>query len=280
MQIPIDNTKLRDRIAAAFIFFTRLPFWRFHQPDKNAYKAVVEFWPLTGWLTGIIMATVIYFGSQIMSLQTAILAAICTRILLTGALHEDGLADFFDGFGGGGNDKQRILGIMKDSRIGTYGVLGLILYLLLLFEFLCQMNNSVQVALTVLGADPFCKMLTAQLTQMLPYARTEDTAKNGVVYRRFTVKAGIGLFLQGCLPIGIIWALSAYGPLKTLAQEGYIFIPIEAIFIPGVVMYFLYLYISKKIKGYTGDCCGAVFLLLELSFYATVAIEYGLRYIE
>ena len=280
MQIPIDNTKLRDRIAAAFIFFTRLPFGRFCQPDKNAYKTIVEFWPLTGWLTGIVMAAVIYFGSQIMSLQTAILAAICTRILLTGALHEDGLADFFDGFGGGGNDKQRILGIMKDSRIGTYGVLGLILYLLLLFEFLCQMNNGVQVALTVLVADPFCKMLTAQLTQMLPYARTEDTAKNGVVYRRFTVKAGIGLFLQGCLPIGIIWAFSAYGPLKTLAQEGYIFIPIEAIFIPGIVMYFLYLYILKKIKGYTGDCCGAVFLLIELSFYATVAIEYGLRYIE
>ena len=59
MELPIDQTRWYDRIWAAFIFFTRLPFWRLHQPDKNCYKTVVEHWPLVGWLTGGSMAAVI-----------------------------------------------------------------------------------------------------------------------------------------------------------------------------------------------------------------------------
>ncbi|HEY9551183.1 MAG TPA: adenosylcobinamide-GDP ribazoletransferase [Prevotella sp.] len=280
MQIPLNNTSYLHRIAAAFIFFTRFPFWRLCQPDKNAYRSVVEYWPLTGWLTGGIMAAIIYMGSQYVSLPLAILTAITVRILVTGALHEDGLADFFDGFGGGGNDRRRILDIMKDSRIGTYGVIALLLYLLLLFECLCQMNNGTQAAFTVLVGDPFCKMLAAQLTQMLPYARSEATAKSGIAYRRFSLGAGFGLLLQGCLPMAIVWALYRFGPLAELHAMGYLFMPIQAFFIPGLVLYFLYLLLHKKLGGYTGDCCGAVFLLIELSFYATVAIYYGLRYIE
>ena len=80
-----------------------------------------------GWLTGGVLAATIWFGSMVMPYCLAILSAIVVRILITGALHEDGLADFLDGFGGGGKDRERILAIMKDSHIGTYGVLGLFL---------------------------------------------------------------------------------------------------------------------------------------------------------
>ena len=65
MQISIETSKWYDRIWAAFIFFTRLPFWRLHEPDKNAYKTVVEHWPLVGWLTGSFMAAVLYLGSMV-----------------------------------------------------------------------------------------------------------------------------------------------------------------------------------------------------------------------
>ena len=132
MLTSIDQTKWYDRIWASLIFFTRLPFWRLHQPPRECYSRVVEHWPLVGWLTAGVMAATLYFGSMVMPYPVAVLLAIAARLLLTGALHEDGLADFFDGFGGGGNDRQRILDIMKDSHIGTYGVLGLILYLALL----------------------------------------------------------------------------------------------------------------------------------------------------
>ena len=205
MQTSIDQTKWYDRIWASLIFFTRLPFWRLHQPPKECYQSVVEHWPLVGWLTGGVMAATLYFSSMVLPYTVAVILAIAARLLLTGALHEDGLADFFDGFGGGGNDRQRILDIMKDSHIGTYGVLGLILYL----------------------------------------------------------TTGISLAIQGLLPMGtFIW-------LTGIAWE-------TVIFLPCLVMYFLYLLMWRKIHGYTGDCCGAAFLLVELAVYLVVCVQYHL----
>ena len=182
MEISLNTSKWYDRLWAALIFFTRLPFWRIYQPPKNAYQGVVEFWPLAGWLTAGVMAGVLYGASMVFNHEIAIVLAIISRLLLTGALHEDGLADFFDGFGGGGQDRQRILDIMKDSHIGTYGVLALIFYFALLF-FALHSLAPVDAALAILAVDPYAKMVSAQVIQMMPYARTEETAKNGCRYR-------------------------------------------------------------------------------------------------
>ena len=220
---------------------------------------VVEHWPLVGWLTGGIMAATLWLGAQVLPYSIAVLLAIVMRLLVTGALHEDGLADFLDGFGGGGNNRQRILDIMKDSHIGTYGVIGLILYLLLLFFCLSSMTPE-KAALSILAADPYAKMLTSQLITMMPYARKEEEAKAKVVYRQISAVAGISLAVQGLLPLGLfIWYTGV--EWSTL------------IFIPALVMYFLYLLIWRKIHGYTGDCCGAVCLLVELSVYLTLLIS-------
>ena len=240
------------------MFFTRLPLWRIYQPSVEAYRRVVEWWPLVGWLTGGLMAAVLYLGSMVFPYTIAVLLAIVARILLTGALHEDGLADFFDGFGGGRGERERILAIMKDSHIGTYGALSLILYLALLFFTLAHLRPE-YAAVAILAADPFAKMIAAQAVQMLPYARTEETAKNGVVYRKYNLWSGIGLAIQGLLPIGIfLWLMREHVMWETV------------LFVPFLVMYFLYMYIRARIKGYTGDCCGAIFLLTELSVYLTV----------
>ena len=190
MQTSIDQTHWYDRIWAAFIFFTRLPFWRLHQPPQASYKTVVEHWPLAGWLTGGVMAATLYVGSMYLPYIVAVLLAIIVRLLVTGALHEDGLADFLDGFGGGGHDRERILAIMKDSHIGTYGVLGLILYELLLAACLFSLPPTLA-ALTILAADPYAKMVTAQLILMMPYARKEEEAKNKTVYRKMDWNSGL-----------------------------------------------------------------------------------------
>ena len=245
-----------NRIWASFIFFTRLPFWRLHEPPKACYNSVVEYWPLTGWLTGGAMGLTIYFASLVLPYTVAILLAIVVRLLITGALHEDGLADFFDGFGGGGNNRQRILDIMKDSHIGTYGVLGLIFYELLLVGSLVSIP-AYCAAVMVLAADTFSKMVTSQLILMMPYARNEEGAKNKTVYRKFNGWAGIGLAIQGLLPMAFfIWMMGLDWQVL--------------IFIPAIVFYLLYLLIWRKIHGYTGDCCGAVCLLVELSVYLVV----------
>jgi adenosylcobinamide-GDP ribazoletransferase len=250
-----------DRIWASFIFFTRLPFWRLHQPPRECYTSVVEYWPLVGWLTAGVMAGVLYVGSHIMPYPLAVLLAIAARMLLTGALHEDGLADFFDGFGGGGSDRQRILDIMKDSHIGTYGVLSVVMYVGLLFFCLFSMGPLLA-TFTILAVDPFAKMLSAQMVMMLPYARTEDTSKAHTVYRRMTTRAGILLALQGLLPIGIY----SYFLHQVVDWQ-------MLVFLPCLTMYFLYRLIWSRLRGYTGDCCGAMFLLVELSAYLAVLIR-------
>jgi adenosylcobinamide-GDP ribazoletransferase len=185
MQINIDQTHWYDRIWAALIFFTRLPFWRLHQPPKECYQTVVEHWPLAGWITGAAMAATLYFGSWYLPYMVAVILAIVVRLLITGALHEDGLADFLDGFGGGGNNRERILAIMKDSHIGTYGVIGLICYELLLFSALFAMPPALA-ALTILAADPYAKMVTSQLIIMMPYARNIEESKARTVYRKIS----------------------------------------------------------------------------------------------
>ena len=258
MEVSIGQTHFYDRIWAALIFFTRLPFWRLYQPPKACYETVVEHWPLVGWLTGGVMAATLYGASMVLPYQVAVLVAIVMRLLLTGALHEDGLADFLDGFGGGGSNRQRILDIMKDSHIGTYGVIGLVLYLLLLFFCLSSMSPEMA-ALAILAADPYAKMLTAQLVSMMPYARREEEAKAKVIYRKITLVNGISLAVQGLLPIGLfVW-------YKGIVWE-------TLIFIPALVMYSLYLLIWRRLHGYTGDCCGAVCLMVELSVYLTLMV--------
>ena len=202
------------------------------------------------------MALTLWIGSIYLPYAVAVVLAIVARLLLTGALHEDGLADFLDGFGGGGHDRSRILSIMKDSHIGTYGVLGLIVYELLLAAALYSLPPQLA-AMTIAAADPYAKMVTAQLIMMLPYARTEEEAKNKTIYRKMNWPAGISLAIQGLLPIivylwwtGIDWQL--------------------VIFLPCLVMYLLYLLIWNRLRGYTGDCCGAVYLLVELTVYLVV----------
>ena len=246
-----------SRIIAAFIFFTRLPFWRLHQPPKEAYATVVEHWPLVGWLTGGMMAATLFGACHILPFPVAVLIAVVVRLFVTGALHEDGLADFFDGFGGG-TDRQRILTIMKDSHIGTYGVIALIFYFLLLWGILISLPPMTAV-FAILAADPLAKMFSSQIVNFMPYARREEDAKNKTIYRPISMGATVSLAVQGLLPslplilfTDVAWWLTVLAPILTVA--------------------FLFHFIWRKLRGYTGDCCGAVCLLSELSFYLNVCI--------
>ena len=137
--------------------------------------------------------------AQVLPVSIAWLLAILSRLLITGCLHEDGLADFFDGFGGG-TTKERTLAIMKDSQIGSYGVIGLIGYFLLLFLLLENLPLKLICALVICG-DCWSKFCASQIINYLPYARKEEDSKAKVVYDRMTWQELLTGFICGLLPI-------------------------------------------------------------------------------
>lgn len=242
------------KILAALIFFTRLPFWRIREVPAEHFKRIVPYWPLTGWLTGGIMVGVLWLAAQVLPIYIAWLLAIVSRLLVTGCLHEDGLADFFDGFGGG-TTRERTLAIMKDSHIGSYGVIGLIVYFLLMFLLLENLPLQLICALVICG-DCYSKFCASQIINSLPYARKEEDSKAKVIYDRMTWQESLTGFVCGLLPIVLFLPI--------------IFWP--AICLPLITFVALCRLMKRRLQGYTGDCCGAMFLLCELSFYLGAAI--------
>lgn len=242
-----------DHVLAAFMFFTRLPFWKLKTVPQECFKHVVAYWSLSGWLTGGLMALACWGLLFLFPAPVAVIGALIVRLLVTGALHEDGLADFFDGFGGG-YDRESTLRIMKDSFIGSYGVIGLIMYYLLGVSLLLAL--PVQMLPVVLGcADPFAKYVGSHILRELPYARKESESKAKVVYDRFTWKEMLMSALGGLLPL--------------------VFLPLSYwwMLIGPVIVFFLLIHLFRsRLDGYTGDCCGALFLLAELSAWMGAAI--------
>ncbi|MCM1164199.1 MAG: adenosylcobinamide-GDP ribazoletransferase [Muribaculaceae bacterium] len=237
-----------SRLCATIIFFTRLPLWRVVSPPAECYKRVVELWPLVGWLTGGVTAATLWCCSFLFPPLVAVVSALMVRVFLTGALHEDGLADWWDAFGGGASDRDRTLAIMKDSHIGTYGVIALIFYYLTAITTLASLPMPTACAV-VFGADVWSKCCASQIINRLPYARTEQTAKNRTIYTSMSI---------GARSLNLL-----------LGIAGLVFVPLTllpAMLGPVVVTALAIRTMRHTISGYTGDCCGATTLMSELSF--------------
>lgn len=244
------------QLAAAFIFFTRLPFWKLKafNVSLDYFKEAINYWAVTGWLTAGVMCGTLWLSAQILPYSVAVVLALLSRVLLTGALHEDGLADFFDGFGGG-RDREQTLAIMKDAHIGTYGVVGVLFYFLLLYSVLSHLPLTIA-CVSILMADPFCKLISSRIVRFLPYARTAEDSKAQVIYNESTPVAFAVSGFCGFLPLALM-------PVSQWFM---------ALFLPLVTFLLLVSFMKRKIGGYTGDCCGALFLLSELSLYTGILI--------
>ena len=236
-------------ILASFILLTRLPLWRICEVPAECFKHVVVYWPLVGWLTGGVTAGVLWLAAQVFPMELAWIFALLSRLLLTGCLHEDGLADFCDGFGGG-STRERTLEIMKDSRIGTYGVIGLVMYFLLLYQ-LHRLPLPLLCGLCFSG-DVFVKFVSSQIVNVLPYARKVEDSKAKVVYSRMSAREFLTGMVFGLVPTGVFaWS----HPRVLLACVA-----------PFVAFVCLCALMRRRIGGYTGDCVGALFLISELVF--------------
>lgn len=241
-------------LLAALMMFTRIPLWRLVNVDKRYFADVIKFWPLVGFLTGATTGGVLWLTAQVLPLGVACVLAIIARILLTGALHEDGLADFFDGFGGG-TSKEKILAIMKDSHIGCYGTIGLVLYFGLYYSLLSSFD-SVMIFPIVIAADCFSKLCAAVMINTLPYVRKEEESKTKVIYSKVQV-----------LIFVIVGAITMI-PFFFLKDASFCWAMLPAILTAIVLRFFF----KAKIGGYTGDCCGASVLIIEQVFYLSVLV--------
>ncbi len=144
---------------------------------------------------------------------------------------------------------------MKDSRTGSYGVVGLVLYFLLTVTLVGGLPLDVAVAVVFVG-DPLSKAIAGQLTNLLPYARREEESKLKTVYRRMGPSAFILSSIAGLAPAALL--LPARMWIAAAA--------------PCLMLVVLASMMKRRLGGYTGDCCGAAFLLCEVAFYAGIYI--------
>ena len=161
--------KRAGELAASFALLTRLPVGRFVPPDETQ---AVWAYPIVGATVGLIggVAYWLLFSLSCPPVLAALLA-VATAVLVTGALHEDGLADMADGFGGGTPEKR--LAIMRDARVGSYGVLALILSVGLRVGAITLMAKPALVVAALIAAGAASRATAVALMVALPHARSD-----------------------------------------------------------------------------------------------------------
>lgn len=247
----------------AIMFYTRIPCpaWVGHNP---AYiSASTRYFPVIGWIVGGVYAGVIILLSYLLSVNVSVVAGIIVSILLTGAFHEDGFADVCDGFGGGWS-KDKILAIMKDSRLGTYGVTGLVLILVLkvfvTVDLLTSVGNKLTFMLLIVTSHTASRMMTIIVIFLEPYAKDEkEESKAKPVASGISLKSTAVACLFTLLPLGLF-----------VAQTGLIY---AVVVLPMILLtIYLMIYFEKWLGGYTGDCLGAVQQMNEVVFLLSVSV--------
>ncbi|KLT70856.1 adenosylcobinamide-GDP ribazoletransferase [Flavobacterium sp. ABG] len=245
----------------ALLFYTRIPCPKNIDHNPDYLNKATRYFPLIGWIVGSISFLAFYVFSLFLSVETAVILAFIASILTTGAFHEDGFADVCDGFGGGWT-KEKILLIMKDSAIGAYGAIGLVLLFLLKFKLLSesialfQIQDSTalfQIFLLFVSAHALSRLAAISIIFTHEYSRDDASSKSKPIAKSNTWKEILGSFFFGLVPL---LALS-YFKYQILL----VLIPVF------LTRYFLARYFQKWIDGYTGDCLGATQQVCEVVYY-------------
>ena len=238
----------------ALMFYTRIPVPRSTGYSPENLNKATRYFPLIGAVVGGVGALVFWGTDMVLPVKVAVLLSMVTQIMVTGAFHEDAIADFCDGFGGG-YTKERILSIMKDSRIGTYGAVGLVMILLTRF-FLLSEFNVVFIPVALVVAHVVSRLVPVLLIFSSKYVSDFDKSKSKPIGQKSSKVTLIVALLLGLLPLVLV------SPVKIF------FI---TLFLIPLFFYFRY-YVHKHIGGYTGDVLGALQQLSEISVYIALLI--------
>ena len=233
----------------ALMFYTRIPCPSWIDHSEEYINKATRYFPLIGWIVGLATALVVLGSHYIFPNAICIILSLGTSILITGAFHEDGFADVCDGFGGGWT-KEKILDIMKDSRVGAYGVVGLIvLFSLKIFTLIELLNIDIWYCLkAIILAHVISRFSAVTMIFTHEYSREDETSKIKPIAKKLTVKN----FL-----ISAVWVFLAL----LLFQNWYIFLVIIPVYLMKI---YLAKYFTKWIGGYTGDCLGTIQQITEI----------------
>lgn len=243
-------------------FLTRLPV-----PSLPGFQAIwlsesARFFPLVGALVGIMGVGVWWIGCQFLPPQVAVGLMMSASLLLTGAFHEDGFADVCDGFGGG-RARDAVLTIMKDSRVGAYGAIGVAMMLGLKWSALVSLPRTV-FPIVVVGAHVVSRWCAIGLIWRLPYVRDDAAAKSKPLADSlggtdWLVSGVLGL----CVLMPVLFLIDPTARGRVLAALA------VALLLAGLITMMAANYFRKRIGGYTGDCLGATQQVAELCFLLT-----------
>lgn len=238
-------------LLTAVQYFTRIrvPAWVGHAPER--LTGAVRYFPVIGLIVGASGAAVMWLAALVLPVPLPAILSTVVTILMTGAIHEDGLADTCDGLGGGAT-RERMLEIMKDPRIGVFGAIALMLMLVLKIATLSLMPlwTALAALVAVHAFSRFCAVLVIFTGR---YVGSADRSRSAPVVERVRIGDVLVAAVSG-LP-----ALVVFGPRAIVAV-------IVALAMVGL----LSRWCVRRIGGYTGDTLGATQQVAEIGCYVAL----------
>ena len=269
----LKHNMLREQwhlILLAISFFTRIPVKLKVDVTARMLNQASRYFALVGVLIGGCSAVAFYLSATLLPVEIALLIAMFCSVLLTGAFHEDGWADVWDGFGGGWTVENK-LNIMKDSRLGTYGAAALFFILMIKYQaLLALMNGSIKNssinseflstdALSILSilllGHCLSRVLATSLIADMPYVSEDATSKVKPLAQTLSSNSYLTLLATGA--VIIVFTLSFSIAWKLVA-------------ILFITRWCLKRWFTSQLGGYTGDCLGAAQQLSEVVIYLSL----------
>lgn len=254
-RLASDDGALRREwrlLLTAIQYFTRVPVPRWVGHSAEQLDGSARYFPAVGLGVGLVAAAVFAVATVVWNPVIAALLATAATILLTGAFHEDGLGDTVDGLGGGFT-RERALEIMKDSRIGSYGTLALLLVVGTKVAALASLE-LLPALLVLPAAHAVSRWLATSIIWRARYVRIDDTSRAKPVTQSLSTSGFAAASAWALPPVLVCLYASPAGA-------------VAALLLAIAVRAWLLRWFERRLGGYTGDALGATQQLTELAFY-------------
>jgi adenosylcobinamide-GDP ribazoletransferase len=246
-------------LLVAVQFLTRLPLPALPQFEPGWLAQSMRYFPVVGAGIGLLNVAVWWLASRAFPMAVAVGLMLAVSMILTGAFHEDGLADACDGFGGA-RTAERTLAIMQDPRVGAFGALGLIVGVGLKWTTLAALPQA-WLPFAVVTAHTFSRWCALGLIWVLPYARAGGEGKSHPFAAGLSAR---GWILSGLIALPVPLAVARWSLRDSEIATGLI-LAAGALVGALIVSVGLGAYFRRRIGGYTGDCLGAAQQVTELA---------------